>query len=142
MKLILIVILFICFTWGCKTPPPTETEQESPVSLKFGEIAIVKSLNLRVGFRDVLEDSRCPKDMMCFWAGQAVLRLWLLPSNSDTIFMQPTIYGDVNRNDSSRHIAIDTVGFRIKLLQLDPYPVSNIVIRKTDYLALLEISKD
>jgi hypothetical protein len=147
MRYIFCVLVFVSLACKHDSPPPTENdqpienEQESPISLKFGEIAIVKSLNLRVGFRDV-NDSRCPEKVECFWEGIAYLRLWLLPTNSDTVFIQPSIYGYVTRNDSTMHLAIDTIGFRIKLLQLDPYPIYPSSTQKVEYIALLEISKN
>jgi hypothetical protein len=140
MRYIFYVLVFVCF--GCKhdTPLPIENEQESPISLGFGQPTIVKPLNLQIGFRDVLEDSRCPMDGLCKWEGRADLRLWLLYSNSDTVFIQSTIFGYVTKDDTTQHLAIDTLGFHIKLLQLDPYPRDDKIFQKGDYIALLELS--
>ena len=141
MRFILIFLIFICFACDHSTPPLAEDEQESPFSIGFGKSTTVKSLDLKIGFQDVLADSRCPTDAMCKWEGRADIRLWLLPSNSDTVFIQSSIFGFIDRDDSTRHLAIDTIGFRIKLLQLDPYPISELLIQKDAYIALLEISR-
>lgn len=141
MRYIFCVLVFVCFACKHDTLVPVENEQESPISLGFGKTTIVKSLDLRVGFRDVVEDSRCPENADCKWEGRADICLWLLPSNSDTVFIQSSISGGVTRNDTTRHLAIDTIGFRIKLIQLDPYPRIDTVFQKADYTALLDISK-
>lgn len=133
--------LLLCLLWSCKNPIEPETTHPITVSLKFGQSEMIKPFHLQVGFQDVLSDSRCPLNVVCVWEGRADIRLWLIPSKSDTVFITPSIYGYVDKSDTLRHIAIDTVGFQIKLLQLDPYPVAGSPVQKEDYVALLEILK-
>ncbi|MGZ6791285.1 MAG: hypothetical protein ACXVGQ_15375, partial [Mycobacteriaceae bacterium] len=40
-------------------------------TLGGGQEAVLVAENLRVRFADVLEDSRCPREVECFWTGQA-----------------------------------------------------------------------
>ena len=39
-------------------------------SLSIGQSATIKGQALRITFEDVIEDSRCPSDVTCIWAGR------------------------------------------------------------------------
>ena len=41
-------------------------------ALKGGQEATINGEDLRLRFDEVLEDSRCPKSVECFWTGQAL----------------------------------------------------------------------
>ena len=43
--------------------------------LRLGEVAIIKGTPLLVGLRAVSNDSRCPADAQCVWAGDATVTL-------------------------------------------------------------------
>src|SRR4029453_14195399 len=45
--------------------------------LKVGRAVTVKGTRLRIRFAAVENDSRCPADVMCVWAGNAAVRLQL-----------------------------------------------------------------
>ena len=64
----------------------------------------------------VLEDSRCPRDTTCIWAGKAVVKI--LVSGADQELQEMTV---VFQNESQSVIAAteDTVFTAMKLL---PYP--------------------
>ena len=64
------------------TPTPTPTQgadavvqPEAIVALRLGDRVRVAGTGWAVAFREVVEDSRCPVDMQCIWAGQVVVRL-------------------------------------------------------------------
>ncbi len=134
-----IVILFA----SCKKESTNEPQNEPPppYTLLYGQVITIKSLSLELGFRDVTDDSRCPKEVMCYWEGIAHSSLWIKSSGSDTIFVTASIRGYCERKDTTRHIAVDTSGFRITLMQLDPYPVHTTTHPKSDYSALVNIIK-
>ncbi len=92
------------------------------IVLKEGESAYVDPFNIRVGFQKVLGDSRCAIGVICVWEGRADVRLWFSKSRSDTVFFTAPIYGYVTQVDTGRHVPVDTLGYRFKILQLDPYP--------------------
>lgn len=45
------------------------------VALRLGDQVKVAGTGWTVGFREVVEDSRCPADVQCVWAGQVSVRL-------------------------------------------------------------------
>ena len=140
----LLLIVFVLFI-SCKKENTNEPEREtqSPFTIKYGEVLSVKSFDLKVGFRDVITDSRCPTKYACVWAGVAVLNLWIKTSNIDTIRINPLIYGNCWKEDTARQVSIDTIGYHITLMQLDPYPVvfGDTTYSKSDYNALVNIVK-
>lgn len=50
-------------------------QPDAIVALRLGGRVTVAGTGWRVGFREVIEDSRCPVDVQCIWAGQVVVRL-------------------------------------------------------------------
>ena len=95
------------------------------------EKRFVKS-KLRVRFVELVEDSRCPTDTNCVWAGNAKIKI------------------RVSKNGRSHDLTLDTngpsqtgsvEGYSIKLTGLTPEPRSNIRIDRNGYIATLAITK-
>ena len=59
------------------TPVPTtgEAALDEPFTLAYGSTAVLDEGNLTVTFEEVVEDSRCPADVMCAWSGQVIAAL-------------------------------------------------------------------
>lgn len=38
--------------------------------MSIGQRALIAGENLEIRFKEVVEDSRCPRDVMCIWAGR------------------------------------------------------------------------
>lgn len=108
----------------------------SPVTLKYGQSAIIQSENVELKFDSIIHDSRCPPNAYCIWGGMAEIRLRLIKLPVDTHFVTLPILLGVHKNDSDSHIPIDTLGFHITLLQLDPYPAPT---NDSDYVATVLI---
>ena len=53
---------------GCATVPPSQTGPTAAL----GQTTYVNGLKVRP--LQVIEDSRCPKDVVCVWAGRIVVR--------------------------------------------------------------------
>ena len=85
-----------------------------------------------VRFVELVEDSRCPTDTNCVWAGNAKIKV------------------RVRANGRSHDLTLDTngpkqsaiaEGYSIKLVGLTPSPRSNIRINRLGYVATLEAMK-
>ena len=55
---------------------------EREFKLRPGQQATVKGTKSGITFMNVGEDSRCPKDVTCVWAGNATVRLWVTNGRS------------------------------------------------------------
>ena len=87
---------------------------------------------LSVRFVELVEDSRCPRDVNCVWAGNAKIKV------------------RVTKNGRSHELTLDTngqkqsavaEGYSIKFTGLTPEPRSNIRINRNGYVAHFEIVK-
>jgi hypothetical protein len=104
--------------------------------LKAGQQVTVKGTKLHIKFIAVENDSRCPTDVTCVWAGNAAVQLQLgTGRNSKTVTLNtsksPSFVGETEYR-----------GFKVKLVDLSPYPRSNRKIARRDYTATLLVSKE
>ena len=105
-------------------------------SLKAGQQTKFEGTDLLVKFVTVQQDSRCPSNVNCVWAGNAEVAVDLLRDKCTTI---------LTLNTHPRPSASDEgkVGdLRIKLVKLDPYPRSDQKISPSDYTATFLVTKD
>ena len=97
---------------------PVEFALGEEFTLNGGQEAVIKGDNMRLRFTDVLEDSRCPTQVECFWTGQARIAVLVQPAGS------PSTTADFNTNPAPGQ-NVQTVqvgGYTISLRSLDPYP--------------------
>ena len=87
---------------------------------------------LSVKFVEMVEDSRCPVDTQCIWAGNAKIKI------------------RVSKNGRSHDLTLDTngpnetvtaEGYSLKLVELTPSPRSNIRVNRNGYVATIEAEK-
>jgi len=86
---------------------------------------------LRIKFIDMIEDSRCPRDTQCIWAGNAKIKIGLSSSGRSK--------KQVELNTGLKPQSIVFGGYEIKLIKLTPVPASNIRIRKDGYVATFSV---
>ena len=105
--------------------------QGTDLRLVIGQRVMANEI-LSVTFHDVPEDSRCPTDVVCVWAGNAAVRL------SAALGDGPDIPFTLNTMTVPR----DTVfgPFRIFLLALEPEPVSYRPVGRDEYLLTLRFA--
>ena len=114
--------------------PPAHIEPDRNFSLRAGESAPARDGTLRIGFEGVTADSRCPKGEQCVWAGDVTARVWLQ-------------HGSGPRETRELHIApsaaqaVRVLDHDMRLVQIDPYPVSGKPIAKADYVVTLVLSR-
>lgn len=71
-SLYLVVFLAIALTAsGCGGgPSDVQARLNEEFSLSMGQRALIPGENLEIRFDEVIEDSRCPRDVTCIWAGR------------------------------------------------------------------------
>jgi hypothetical protein len=102
------------------------------VSLRIGQT--VRIASAEITFAGVPRDSRCPSDVVCVWAGNAVADVGVGPAFGKG----PTIQLLLNTTVGER--TGEAWGLRIELLDLLPVPVSTHSTRPEDYVLRLSVS--
>ena len=116
---------------GCYSPTGPDAVAGQPFELKAGAVSTLPD-GSRLRFERVQSDSRCPMDVMCVWAGDAIVSVTLKPekgaAESREVHTQP---------DGSQ---ISYANYTIKLTALTPYPRSNQEIPANGYIATFVVS--
>jgi hypothetical protein len=122
----LLVLLAIVAVAGCWNPTSPDAVVGEPFDLKVGATATLAD-GLRIKFDRVTADSRCPSDVQCVRAGEAIIAVSLATSNG---------------GPETREMRTDATGSRIsyadhtiQLMALAPPPRSTQQIDPRDYVA-------
>lgn len=113
---------------SCSGGHPTEIPVNEEFELRVGESARLVGHNTVITFEAVRQDSRCPVDVTCVWAGNAVVILRLGASQRDTAL-------ELNTTLEPKHAPVD--GLELELRSLEPVPRSGQSPSSRDYRARL-----
>lgn len=133
--LISILTATVCAACGAAGPStPKIIELDRPFALRVSEVATTADAALQIGFDGVPGDSRCPKGEQCVRAGEATLRLWIQrgPGPRTPIELQTA------PEDRQRQAV---AGHELRLLRLDPSPVTGRGIDAAAYVATLSLTR-
>ncbi len=111
----------------------TAVQDDGTFILQVGDRARVNNGDFTVYFVSVPSDSRCPVDVVCVWAGDAVVRLDVTSSGWSR-------QHDLHTNSSVGDISIEHDGHVLELIDLTPAPRSHQPIGQGDYTARLRVS--
>jgi hypothetical protein len=104
---------------------------QSTVTLRLGETRPVRGTALLLTFRRVLEDSRCPVDVVCITAGDAAVELLVRTTVSTS---EPVkLYLDRQPREMSRQ------GYKLTLQGLQPARRTDRPIPQAEYGATLSV---
>ena len=124
---LLAAVLTAC---GPTTAPVTNRGSEPVLTLRPGQTSKSGAAGLRVKFENVVSDSRCPADVVCIQAGEAVVRITV-------------IGGDGNRRSyelrTTGATSVVHDGVTIAIEGVEPRPVSARSIRPADYRLTLRV---
>lgn len=102
--------------------------------IKNGEEVVVRGDKVRILFRSVPMDSRCPSDVVCGWAGNGEVVVEVARRNKKQVVATLNTLLDPKE--------IDYKGFKIRLIALNPYPKVTDPIDPKDYEATMIVTKD
>ena len=137
--IIISLVLLTLFALGCN-----EIDDDNSVSAKLGEQFYIKvgqtesinSENIKIKLLEVTNDSRCASDVVCIWAGEVKVVLNVSINNQDMGDKTLTL-GAGNDDQSIENIG----GYSIKVLAVNPYPVSTHKIEQSEYIVTLIVNK-
>jgi hypothetical protein len=106
-------------------------------TLAGGQEGLIPSEKLRLRFAQILEDSRCPTQVECFWTGQARIAISVHPEGGGST----TVEFNTNPAPGQTVKVVDVGQYSIELQSLDPYPQTPDAIAFEDYRAKLAVRK-
>ena len=83
-----------------------------------GQEAVLRRNDLSVRFSELLEDSRCPTEVECFWTGQARIAVIVQPTGSPST----TAYFNTNPAPAENVQSVRAGDYSVELKKLEPYP--------------------
>ncbi len=124
---------------ACSVRSPVGASAPSvPLATEFplrpGEWARVEGTALQLRFDRVVSDSRCPADVVCVWAGDAVIALAAREASA------PERSYELH-TDGAAPSEVSHGAYRIRLLRLEPRPLSSSPIAAQSYRAVLLVSR-
>ena len=122
---------------------PFQIKTSEVISLSQSLSNNVSDSSLNVKFQKVIGDSRCFK-VACYLCYGSFATIQVSLTNNNTNLVIPlTIPGcrDEYTCDDNLYYKVDTLGYRICLLRLDPYPGDNVTTDSLTYTAKLFITK-
>lgn len=134
---------------ACEPPGPPATDGVTasagqPFQLGVGQTADLPGEHLSVTVNRIVEDTRCPTGLMCFWSGQLIAKI------SVTQYGMPARLFELNSIDANRPHTRPMVGdFNIALVDVSPArtldpttaPPSPRPIAESDYRLSILVSK-
>src|SRR5262245_13577427 len=109
-------------------PRTHEVEAGAEVTLAAGDTAALKATDTKVRFLSVSEDSRCPRDTTCIWAGEVKARFEIHAGENDV----PSL-------EIPEGSTVTVGGHRVTLARVTPQPLSTKRIAPQDYRATVKI---
>ena len=98
------------------------TNIDKPVVLQITKEQKINN-QLFITYSDLIEDSRCPKDVDCVWEGLGIAELEIRKDNSIKKIKIAT--RDFESTNAKQTVELD--GYSYKLIDMKPYPGGEIV---------------
>ena len=99
---------------ACSTPAGPKLGDQ--FTLAVGQSATIADLGLWMRFIQVTQDSRCPTQVACVWAGDAAVIIEVAPLNGDS--KEDTLHTTLEPQ------SIPLGPAELRLVRLDPYPAT------------------
>ncbi len=118
-----------------RSPAPTQDQGQAAtgeITLRVGETTFVENIAIR--FSGVLEDSRCPADVTCVWAGNARAELGVGPPRGTQGPTEQVLLNTMEGEKSG-----ESWGLRVTLVDLTPAPMSTQPIPPESYLVRVKV---
>ena len=128
MKYITAILLFAAFTF---TTGQVIAQPGRSVSVHVHTEKKVSNTGIRVKFLEMVEDSRCPRDTNCVWAGNAKIKIQVSKGSKSQIM-------ELNTNTPTKDNRF--AGYEFAVGKLTPEPESNVRINRNGYVATIKLT--
>jgi hypothetical protein len=115
--LILLSLLIIAScSSGQKKMPETS---KLPAEIALGQTTTIDKT--KITFTAVIEDSRCPTNVQCIWAGRAKVLVTITEKGKDAVEKE-VILGETKPGENADKTVLVSNGATIMVSELKPYP--------------------
>ena len=128
----LLILLFLAPAQDAVNGNKVDLDKEFVI--RNGQEVTIKGEKLRIAFRNVAGDSRCPNGVTCVWAGNAAIKIEVSKKNKN--FEGATLNTTVGPKE------LVYKGFKIKLVSLNPHPTAGVSIDPKEYNATMIASRN
>lgn len=105
---------------------------DEPFDARVGETAYIADTHFSLRVEGVPEDSRCPREAVCVWAGNARVALTLRG-------MSNTAAADLNSTLEPR--AVTRWGYTVELVDVQPLPTAGTSVPVQEYVIRLRVKR-
>lgn len=131
------ILLLILFSGFAQAQDSTDTKRYSSVleigeQLEFGGKAIK--------FKELISDSRCPKEVTCIWAGEAKILVEIYQEGKLRGEKIVVVTGGGNTSFSLNDLFPES-SFSLSGLALTPYPKATTSVEPSEYKLALEVKE-
>jgi hypothetical protein len=120
-----------------QSPPPGPESYQSftRVAVRLGETAVT-SEGVQIQFEKIVDDSRCPNGVNCFWPGEAKIEAYIIPPYKDGRRVKAavstlTIPGISKFAEATAANTVSSDIWAVVFYALEPYPEVNRVDKIT-----------
>lgn len=121
------------FALTAASAPPSQVSIDTDISLAVGQAVAIESENLVIKFNKVIEDSRCPVNAVCVWAGNGKVELEIqdIGGTPKTMILNTQIEAKVAALKSRK----------LRLVALNPPRTQGVSISPGGYSITLRVEK-
>ena len=128
---IAVVLLFAGMSVGSAGPGSIFLDKE--FSLGLGQTAIIEEDRLAIKFKAVLEDSRCPVNAVCVWAGNGKVEFEVVDIDGQK--------KSIILNTDEEPKAVTLKKHKLTLISLNPPRMDGVSILPEDYSVNIHVQK-
>jgi hypothetical protein len=132
MRTALVVVLAVAAAACAHNPVSPSVPTGREFEIKAGESVSIEGTSLDLRFSRVAQDSRCPADATCVWAGDAEAVFAVVERGRPESSL--SLHTDASRG---QHASVD--GWTLTLRGLQPYPYSGRPVSPADYKATVRV---
>jgi hypothetical protein len=133
----LLILLFVLLTSTIQSQEEKVEVPQIAIKMDLGETVEIDGI--LITFEKVLEDSRCPENVQCVWAGRARVEVIVQAENEDAVAKE-VIIGQKLQHEVVDRTLFENDEFIIKVSNITPYPEEPGILE--DYSLLIRKTKN
>ncbi len=128
-----VVLVLFCCGLSVAVAQSANILPDMAFSVGLGGTVTVDGEDLRIKFKAVSEDSRCPANAVCMWAGNARIELEIVTADGEHLSQV------LNTEDPAQ--AINLRRYTLHLISLQPARIDGVMLKPEDYRLTLIVRR-